>query len=247
MKKYSLFLLASLFAFYGCSDDNDETKNNDDKKEVVISFENQLTEAESEFISTKTEASASFSKDTFTDPKSYVTFDHYYADWGQGYSFAGFTYTNQMHHSQNGQPNCGTVKTGNTYIGVYSDQYQTASMTIIDSQYSIKGLWITNSKNAYIGMTEGDSYARAFKKGDWYEVTATGFNSTGKEIAKTKIKLANYQSDTDKPVNTWIWFDLTPLKDASTITFIPNSSDSGKYGMNTGKYFCIDDITLIEK
>lgn len=85
-------------------------------------------------------------------------------------------------------------------------------MTIIDSQYSIKGLWITTSKNAYIGMTEGDSYARPFKKGDWYEVTATGYDNKGKKIAETKIKLADYKTDTDKPVNTWIWFDLTLLK-----------------------------------
>ena len=42
MKKLSLFLLVSVFAFCGCSDD-------DEKMEVVISFENQLTEAESEF------------------------------------------------------------------------------------------------------------------------------------------------------------------------------------------------------
>ena len=68
-----------------------------------------------------------------------------------------------------------------------------------------------------------------------------------KKIAETKIKLADYKTDTDKPVNTWIWFDLTPLKDASKITLIPSSSDSGEFGMNTGKYFCIDDLTLIEK
>ena len=67
------------------------------------------------------------------------------------------------------------------------------------------------------------------------------------KIAETKIKLADYKTDTDKPVNTWIWFDLTHLKDASKITLIPSSSDSGEFGMNTGKYFCIDDLTLIEK
>ena len=51
MKKLSLFLLVSVFAFCGCSDENDEVKGGDDnkggeneKKEVVVSFENQLTE-----------------------------------------------------------------------------------------------------------------------------------------------------------------------------------------------------------
>lgn len=51
MKKLSLFLLVSVFAFCGCSDENDEVKGGDDnkggeneKKEVVVSFENQLTQ-----------------------------------------------------------------------------------------------------------------------------------------------------------------------------------------------------------
>ena len=79
MKKLSLFLLVSVFAFCGCSDENDEVKGGDDnkggeneKKEVVVSFENQLTESESEFTSTSTEVSGYYFKDTFTDPESYV-------------------------------------------------------------------------------------------------------------------------------------------------------------------------------
>ncbi len=125
---YSYWYQYSLFS--GCSDENDEVKGGDDnkggenekKKEVVVSFENQLTESESEFTSTSTEVSGYYFKDTFTDPESYVTFDHYYSDWGQGYSFAGFTYTNKTSHFQNCQPNCGNIKTGEVYLGVYSDE-----------------------------------------------------------------------------------------------------------------------------
>lgn len=247
MKKLSLFLLVSVFAFCGCSDDDGNPKDGD-KKEVIISFENRLTEAESEFISTSTEKLEYYFKDTFNDPQNYVTFDHYYNDWGQGYSFAGFTYTNKTSHISDCQPNCGSVKTGNVYMGVYSDNFTPATLSIIKSQYTIKGVWITNSKNAYIGMTEGDGWATAFKKGSWYEVTATGYNDKGNKVAEATIKLADYKSDTDKPVNTWIWFDLTDLQAASKITFTANSSDSDdENGMRTGKYFCIDDLTLIEK
>lgn len=254
MKKLSLLLLVSLLAFYSCSSDNDEINGGDEKsggdekKEVVISFEDQLTEPESEFISTSTKESGYYFTDTFSDPNGYVNFDHYYAYWGTGYTFAGFTYTNKTSDSMNSQPNCGSAKSGQTYLAVYSESFTPASLAIINPQYTIKGLWITNSKNAYIGMTEGDNWATAFKAGSWYEVTATGFNDNGDKIAEATIKLADYKNDTDKPVNTWIWFDLTALQGASKITFTPSSSDSDETnGMKTGKYFCIDDLTLIEK
>lgn len=68
------------------------------RKRSGCQLRNQLTESESEFTSTSTEVSGYYFKDTFTDPESYVTFDHYYSDWGQGYSFAGFTYTNKTSH-----------------------------------------------------------------------------------------------------------------------------------------------------
>ncbi len=254
MKKLSLLLLVSLLAFYSCSSDNDEINGGDEisggdeKKEVVISFEDQLTEPESEFISAKPIDPSTFSKDTFTDPNGNVKFDHYYADWGTGYSFAGFTYTNKTNYTMKCQPNCGYAKSGKVYLGVYSNEYSPASITIVNPQYAIKGVWITNSKNAYDGMTEGDNWATAFKAGSWYNVTATGFNNKGDKIAEATIKLADYKNDTDKPINTWIWFDLTALQGAAKITFTPSSSDSDETnGMKTAQYFCMDDLTLIEK
>ena len=43
MKKLSLLLLLSVFVFCSCSDDDDV------KNEIVINFENQLPQSESEF------------------------------------------------------------------------------------------------------------------------------------------------------------------------------------------------------
>ena len=246
MKKLSLLLLVSVFAFWGCSND-DEPKN-----EVVVSFEKQLTEAESEFIASGTPNNQSFQKEAFSDPEKQISFDHYYADWGGGYSFAGFTYMNKTDNqtANSPAPISGKAYSGKVYIAVDSSDgtYGTpAIMTIQKSGYAIKGAWITNSTYAYKSMTNGDGYARKFTKGDWYKVTAIGYDETNKEIGSVEILLANYTTNTDTPISKWMWFDLTSLQNAVKIKFIPSSSDTGTFGMNTPAYFCLDDITLIEK
>lgn len=246
MKKLSLLALLSVFVFWGCSNDDDEVKN-----EVVVSFENMLTEENSEFISNASEPNDQGSqKDTFKDPQNLATFEHYYADWGTGYSFAGFTYMNKTDNQTYNSPApiCGKGKNGKVYVAAYSSSYTPAIFTINDpDKYSIKGTWITNSTWAYIGMTEGDGYATPFKKDSWYKVTATGYNQNKEEIGKVEILLAKYKSDNDLPIKDWVWFDLTPLKDAVKIEFMSDSSDSDEYGPKTAQYFCLDGITLIEK
>ena len=89
MKKLSLLLLLSVFVFCSCGDDDDDVKN-----EVVVSFENLLTEENSQFIADGTPNNQAFQETDFKDPKNLINFNHYYADWGSGYSFAGFSYMN---------------------------------------------------------------------------------------------------------------------------------------------------------
>lgn len=89
MKKLSLLLLLSVFVFCSCGDDDDDVKN-----EVVVSFENLLTEENSQFIADGTPNNQAFQETDFKDTKNLINFNHYYADWGSGYSFAGFSYMN---------------------------------------------------------------------------------------------------------------------------------------------------------
>lgn len=246
MNKLSLLLMLSVFVF--CSCDNDD----DVKNEVVISFENQLTDEESEFISDGTPNSSGFQETSFKDPKNLVRFSHYYADWGSGYSFAGCTYMNITDNqtSNSPAPICGKGKIGKVYLALDSSEGEfgtPAIMEILNNQYKIKGTWITNSTWAYMGMTQGDGYARAFKAGDWYKVVATGYDEAGNVTGTTEIFLADYKTDSDKPLNDWIWFDLSALQNAVKVKFLPDSSDKNDYGLNTAAYFCLDGITLIEK
>ena len=244
MKKLSLLMLLSVFVFWGYSNDDDEVKN-----EVTISFENQLTEENSEFISNASEPNGiNFQKDTFKDSQSLATFEHSYADWGSGYSFASFTYTNKTDNETGNSPApiCGKAKIGKVYLAANSSEGEwgnSAFMTINNpDKYSIKGAWITNSTWAYIGMTEGDGYAKKFKAGSWFKAIAVGYNSENKEIGRLEYLLADYKTDTDLPIKDWVWFDMSSLKNAVKINFVTSSSDPG-----TANFFCLDGITLIEK
>ena len=63
MKKLSLLLLLSVFVFCSCGDDDDDVKN-----EVVVSFENLLTEENSQFIADGTPNNQAFQETDFKDP-----------------------------------------------------------------------------------------------------------------------------------------------------------------------------------
>ena len=246
MKKLSLFFITCLSAFIFCSCDKDD-ENTTTVVPVSISLENKLTEDNTEFISEKEIIPETSVFDTFQDSNGLLTFDHYFADWGSGYSFSAFTYMNKTDNSASISPvpYCKKAKTGKVYLAVNPSDYSPAIMTINNpSIYTINGAWVTNSTYAYNSMTIGDSYATAFKKDSYFKLTATGFDANNNVTGTAEIYLANYKSDNDKPVTEWIWFDMSPLMAAVKIQFSLTSSDTGEFGMNTAAYFCMDDIVL---
>lgn len=229
----------------GCSDD--------DKATLVTSFEGKLTKANSEFIAKEDLALNESGSTTFQDNNSAITFPHGYANWGTGYeySFSQFTYTNKTDNSASNSIAAITKKgkAGSTYLTVNTDMYALPAQFTINAPqvYRIKGAWVTNSTWAYNSMTVGDNFAKPFKKGSWFKLTATGYTANDVETGSTEIYLANYQSDEDKPITDWIWFDMSELNDAIKVTFSLSSTDNNDYGMLTAAYFCMDGITLEEK
>lgn len=242
MKKLSLLLLLFTLVFTGCSDD--------DKDLIISNFESKLTEANSEFISNSKTVSGYYFTDTFQDNNKLLTFSHLYSYWDEAYQFAGFTYTNKTDNSAENSIAAITKKgkAGTTYLCAYTNDFSPSTFVITNSAYQLKGAWVTNSTYAYNAMTKGYSPARAFKKGDKFILTAIGYNKNNVETGKAEIYLADYKSDTDTPVSEWIWFDLTPLNDATRVEFQLSSTDSHEdWGSNTPSFFCIDAITLEEK
>ncbi len=107
------------------------------------------------------------------------------------------------------------------------------------------GMWVTNTTYAYLSMANGDAYCRKFGQGDWFKLTATGFNGTA-QTGATSFLLADLTSADvaqHKIVSGWEWFDLAPLGAATSVQFTLSSSDCGAWGMNTPAYFAVDNVT----
>ena len=255
MKKLSLLLLLSVFVFCGCSDDDDDVRN-----EIVINFDNQLPQSESEL---KTEEGVKetptdyYYKWNFKDPNNLVEFTHYYSEMGFG---GGFTYTNKTDITTPGFNNISAItakgKNGKVYFTSNSNSFTPAQVTNLNpDKYEFKGAWITNTTYAYLAIKEGNdgstpSRVKQFSNGDWFKITAVGYQTHGTEIGRVDFYLADYRDGKTKIVNTWEWFDWSYIEDAAYIQFELNSTDNSEYEgvsyMNTPSYFCLDAITLIE-
>jgi hypothetical protein len=76
-------------------------------------------------------------------------------------------------------------------------------------------------------------------------VTATGKNANGQTVGTLDFYLADFRfanNEEDYVLNTWEWFDLSPLGDVATISFSLSSSRGSGYNMITPAYFCMDDF-----
>lgn len=242
MKKLSLLLLLSTFIFCACSDD--------DEVNVVAGFESQLSKTESEYSSTTgTKYDDTYFHTTFKDEQALLEFDHYYSSWGFG---GGFIYTNKTDISTPGYTNnsaiTGTGKYGKAYLTSYYNSFTPSKIVNLNPDlYKFKGMWVTNSTNAYLSIKDGDSMAKKFVAGDWFKLTITGYTSSKAEIGSIDFYLADFRDGKSININTWQWVDLSSLNNASYIEFSMSSTKNNTWGMLTPSYFCLDGITLAQK
>ncbi len=253
MKKLFFVLYACLcVGLWSCSNDDEPTVPNE-KQDVVVSFEDKLTEANTAFAPTEGEnyGEWGYKVTSFTDSKSLVKCNSYFSDYGFG---GGFTYTNATDVTTPGYLNLSAI----TGKGKEGSVYLTASITnptqldnLQTDKYQFKGAYITNTTYDYLAIKDGNDGSGIvkgpFTDGDYFTVTAIGHDASGEEVGRSTFYLADYRDGKSSIVNTWEWFDWTPLAGAAYVTFEMESTDTGEYGMNTPNYFCLDGITLTEK
>ena len=173
-----------------------------------------------------------------------------YGYWG------GFTASNRTDLSQTGLDAQYTAAAGCGYDG--STQYAVAftmgvqtDVYAADGQlHTVTGCYVTNNLWTYQDILQG-GYGELPYGGttgndpDWFKVTATGKNASGQTVGELDFYLADYRfanNEEDYVLDTWEWFDLSPLGDVATISFSLSSSRGSGYNMITPAYFCMDNF-----
>jgi hypothetical protein len=144
------------------------------------------------------------------------------------------------------------VKGSKTYGVVYTMGFKNqVEVTNKPDGDIITGTFITNSAWVASVIKNGDSMAGdPFKTGDWYKVTATGYDASGTKTSTTDFYLADYRSADPKEhkLHTdWAWWDLTSLGKVKKISFTVDGSRSNSYGLTIPAYFCIDNFNGPDK
>ena len=172
------------------------------------------------------------------------------------YFWGGFTVTNHTDLTQTGLDAqytaiAGVGHDGSAQYAVSYTMGATAEVSASDaSVQTVSGCYVTNNLWTYQSITEGDYSATPFggtsgNDPDWFKLTATGKNSDGQTVGTLDFYLADYRfadHEEDYVLNTWEWFDLSPLGPVASISFSLSSSKNDSFGMLTPAYFCMEDF-----
>lgn len=120
---------------------------------------------------------------------------------------------------------------------------------VLEKSAKIKGMYIANSTYVALSMKNGDAFAKKFggttgNDKDYFILKAYGM-ANGIIVDSMQLTLADYgfaDNAKDYILNDWEWLDLSKWPAIDSLYFDYESSDTGKFGINTPKYFCVDDI-----
>ncbi len=128
-----------------------------------------------------------------------------------------------------------------------------ASYTFAPTDLTGTGALITNTTYAALSMRNGDQFAKKFggadgNDADFFKLIISGYSggiATGNEV---EFFLADYRfgdNSQDYILDDWTFVDFSALGTADEVRFDFASSDTGMFGINTPKYFALDNLTAV--
>lgn len=193
-----------------------------------------------------------------------VIFNNSYEETSWGYSWSGFAYSNMTDNTTPGFANQYSAFAGEGAEG--SEQYAVYfahdTLTFPGNGGLFGNVAITNTTYAGISMRDGDQFAKEFGSPndangdpdgtdgkDFFFVTFRAWDSDWNYIDSVDIYLADFQSEDENDhyiLEDWESFELSALDGAKYFTFDFKSSDVGDFGINTPKYFALDNLEYKE-
>lgn len=179
-------------------------------------------------------------------------FDMYtYSDWQTWWGYGIANHTSMSFGSLDDQFNScvgsgvdGSANYGLAYVSDYMGPVYVTLTT--NAMQTVPGIYVTNAAYAMNSMSNGDSFAKKFGAGDWFKLTATGYDDDDEITGVKDFYLADmrYADEEDRYiVNSWEYVDLSTLGNVRKIKFTLSSTDNDvQSGMNTPAYFCFDNL-----
>lgn len=247
MKKLSLLLLVSVFAFSGCS-------NDDDTKTYVLSLPDY--QAESLYLGDSENFDSQWNdsyeninnKHLLSDNSKVFEFDCLTVSYDKGTTFGfgsdSFAFTNKTSGDYSAITKKGV--SNQTYIITGASGYSDISIRFKDNEnpkeledYRVKGIYVTNSAFAYNSMKDGAGYygeEEIFGANDSFKLTIYNLEKTQ--------SVEVYLAQGTNLLNEWKWVDLTSLGETKGLKFELKTTKTNEYGPMTPYYFCLDGITV---
>jgi hypothetical protein len=134
------------------------------------------------------------------------------------------------------------------YYGYDTGHENACKITLEDGiSCEVQGMYITNLHYTYLSILTGDGFSRPFKQGDWFLLSAHGYDENCEYTGSVDFYLADFRSENPEEhilIDDWIWMDLSSLGKVMYLEFEMMSSDYSIYGINTPTYFCMDKLTF---
>jgi hypothetical protein len=175
-----------------------------------------------------------------------------------GFWAGGFAYSNQTDSTTSGYLNPFSAKIASGYAGssTYAVNNGNNHFKLIGSASGkqLNGSFLTNTTYAYNSMRDGDAFSKKFGGAngddpDYFRVRFFGHIqgvASGDTVTVYLADFRNPDNSQDYILKNWTWVDFSSLGNVDSVAWSFESTDLGMFGINTPKYFCMDNLVTAD-